>query len=493
MAIPNISVTVLSTGLGNVAPSPSGTFVVFGCSSGGTEEVVSGPYYRPDLVVTDYGYGPGPELVAECVQSGIPTIFVKVATDTVGTKTAVTHTGTGTSVMTVTGDPFDQYDIVVTATRSGTAGSDPEPGFTISFDGGVTVTREIRMPANRIYTGFAATTGLTFNFTAATLVEDDTYELTTTAPTWAAVDVASAIAAMVADRHEVGLGYVVGAATKSQADTISTAVEGFTTRQKYIRFMIEARDINVAGGETEAQWMASISADYATFQSNRVSVGAGACLAASAITGINYRRNIGTLALVRAGRRVISRDLGAVEDGALCATYSGVNQTGPLEGTPVSVVYHDEAGTPGLDADRFMTVRSFTGLIGYYICNPNIMCAPTSDFTLLQYGRVMDEACRTTVTFFTTKLSTDVRLDRRTGFILERDALALESGSDSALQTNLLSPGYASGAETNVSRSDNISTTKTLTVTVLILPLAYIKTVAEQISFVNPALGSIAA
>jgi hypothetical protein len=492
MPSPRIDFTILSSALGNTNPSPSGIFAIFGTSSAGTAATVGDPYRRADNIITDYGYGPGPELAAQLVNSGIPTIFVKVATNTAGAASAVTFSGTGTSVLTISGSVYDQYDVVVTVVRSGTAGSDPEPGFTISLDGGETTTAEIRMPANRIYSGFAATTGLVFNFTAAAMVEDDEYTFTTTPPTWTAADVATAVSAMQADAQEIGLGYVVGACSKSQADTILAAVVTFLNRDKFPGFIVEARDISVSTGETEAQWMAAISADYATFTTDYMGVAAGGALIASSISGVNYRRNIGQLAIVRAGRRNIGRDIGAVEDGALCPSYGGTNQTGPLSGVPVSTVYHDEGGNPGLDEDRFITVTSFVGQPGYYITNPNIMCGPTSDFTLLQYRRVMNEACVVTRNFFTRLLSTDVRLNRRTGFILERDALAIESGNDTQLEAALTATNQASAVETVLSRSDNISTSKTLTVTVGVVPLGYIKIVDATMSFRNPAFNAAA-
>jgi hypothetical protein len=491
MVAPSISFTIQNSALGNVPPSPSGTFAIFGTSSGGTTDTVADPYRRVDNLVTDYGYGPGPECAAQLIRSGIPTIFIKVPTATPGAASAVTHAGTGTSVMTLTGTPYDQYDIIVTVASSGTVGSEPEPTFTVSFDGGETESRPIRMPASGAYTGYAGTTGLTFNFTAASAVEDDTYTATTTAPLWAAADVATAIDALLADRREVGLGYVTGACSKSQADTILASVTQFLTRQKFLGFIVETRDI--ADGETTSQWKAAISADYATFTTDYMGVAAGACLNASAISGIKFRRNIGQLAIVRAGRRTIGRDIGAVADGALCPNYSGTNQTGPLAGVPIDTVYYDEAGDPGLDANRFITVTSFTGQTGYYITNPNLMCGPTSDFTLLQYRRVMDEGCRATRNYFTRLLSTDVRLNRRTGFILERDAAAIESGNDTALAVAIVNNGQASSAETVVARDDNISSTKTLTVTVNIVPLAYIKTVSVSMSFFNPTFASLAA
>lgn len=492
MPTPALEFTILSSGLGNVAPSPAGTVAIFGCSSGGTAATVQDSYRRSDNLVTDYGYGPGPDLAAQCIQSGIPTIFVKVATSTPGAATAVTHTGTGTSVMTVTGTPYDQYDVIVTPTLSGTAGSDPEPQFTISLDGGETTSRPIPMPSNRVYSGLAATTGMTLNFTAATIVEDDTYEFTTTPPTWAAADVATAIDALRTNVREAGLGYVVGACSKSSADTILASVVQFLSLDKFIRFLVEARDI-ATSGETEAQWMASISADFATFTTDYMGVAAGACLSTSALTKVEFRRNVGGLALVRAARRNIGRDVGAVADGALCPNYGGTNDTGPLAGVPVDTVYHDEKLNPGLDDNRFLTVTSFTGITGYYITNPNLMCSPTSDFTLLQYGRVIDEAARVARVFFTQLLSSDVRLNRRTGFILERDALAIESGCNGQLNAALVATGQASAAQCVVSRSDNISVTKTLTVSIGVIPLGYIKVASITLFFQNPVFASIAA
>jgi hypothetical protein len=492
MPTPSLNFTILSNGLGNVAPSPSGTVAIFGCSSGGTAATVQDAYRRSDNLVTDYGYGPGPDLAAQCIQSGIPTIFVKVATSTAGAAGAVANSSTGASVLTITGNPYDQYDVIVTPVDAGVAGSDPEPTFTVSLDGGETTSRPIAMPANRVYAGLAATTGMTLNFTAATLVADGDYTFSTTAPTWIAADVATAIEALRTNVREFGLGYVVGACSKSQADTILAEVIQFLTLDKFARFIVEARDI-ATSGETEAQWMASISADFATFTTDYMVVAAGACLSTSALTKVEFRRNIGGLGLVRAGRRNIGRDIGAVADGALCPNYGGVNDTGPLAGVPVDTVYHDEKLNPGLDANRFMTVTSFTGITGFYITNPNIMCDPTSDFTLLQYGRVMDEAARIARAFFTRLLSTDVRLNRKTGFILERDALGIESGCNSKLSAGLVNDGQASAAQCVVSRVDDISTTKTLTVTISIIPLGYIKTCEIQLSFFNPVFASAAA
>lgn len=482
MAAPSVNFTIQSNGLGNVASSTANVVAVFGTCSGGTPAVVKGPYALTSNLVTDCGYGPGVELAANLIQSGISTIFVKVETDTPGAASAVTHSGSGASVMTVTGAPFDAYDVIVTAVRAGTAGTAPEPGFTISWDGGRTTSREIRMPSTHVYNGFAGQTGVTLNFTAATLAVGDTYRFTTTAPVWAAADVATALDALKASSLNASLLYVVGEAAKTDADTIATSLNDYVNRKKFERLIVEARDLEAE--ESEATWIAAIEADYAAFLNDRVVVAAGYAIVPSSITKIAFRRSMGQLAIVRAGLARFGRDVGAVSDGPLVPSRTGQS---------TSEVFHDEALQPGLDSNRFMTLTSYNGKTGYYVTNANIMCGPTSDFTLLQYGRVMDRACAVAYQYFTDLLGEDVRLDRKTGYILEKDARAIETASDQKLNDALVATNNASGVTTTLSRVDNISVTKTLTVTIEILPKGYIKTVAITMTFVNPVFGSLAA
>lgn len=496
MARPQVIFDVLNNGLGNVPLSPASVISVYGCSSAGTENEPSDPYQNPGDVVTEFGYGSGPELVANLVRSGIRATFTKVVTDVVGSTGVVTHDGTGTSVLSVSGTPLDSYEISVIPTLDGTAGTDPEPAFKISLDGGRSYTRPIRVPADRSYEGLQATTGLVFTFTAGTLVEDDEYTATSVGPIWDAVDLNDAIEAFrTGTRQEAGLHYATGAASRSTIDACAATIDSYIDRKKFARFVFEARDIDVAGGETEAEWMTALSADFSSptlFANDRVSVAAGAERNASCLTGIQYRRSMGWSAMVRAGivtarssGPTFGQDLGATEDGPLVP----FAQNG--RGNPITEVYHDEGLVPGLDEDRFMTLTSIPGLDGYFVTNPNIMCGPSSDFTLLQYGRVMDEVCRVANIFFAGKLSTAVRLDPSSGFILEKDARSLEAGSDQAIFADVIATGNASPRTNNsytiVARTDNISVTKTLNVTIKILPLAYLKTIEIELSFDNPA------
>lgn len=494
---PQIVFNVVTNALGNVAVSPASIVAIFGVSSAGDVNVPSDVYRVPGDVAVDFGYGDGPELAANLITSGIRTIFTKVETDVPGSVGAVTHNGTGTSVMSVSGEPFRSYQISVIPTRAGTAGSEPEPGFKVSFDGGWTYSRTIRMPANRIYDGFAATTGLTLEFTAGTLVVDDEYTAETTGPTFSAAGVLDALEAFRTSKAQAGLGFTVGALDEDGVTVCTAAVDAFINQKKFARFIFEARD--QTSGETLQQWKDAISADFAPFTNDRVGVAAGAARVTSALTGFRLRASIIWLAAVRAGfvtsrtqGPTYAQDLGATEDGALVSFYqNGV-------GSPVTEVYYDEQLSPGLDDARFITVTSYPGDDdgGYYITNPNLMSGPTSDFDLLQLGRVMDEACRVTNRFFLKKISTAVRVNPKTGFILEKDARSLESGNDQVIASTIVSTGNASQRAndqyTVVSRVDQIITSKTVTVTVTILPLAYMKQIMITMTFENPALATAA-
>ncbi len=194
-------------------------------------------------------------------------------------------------------------------------------------------------------------------------------------------------------------------------------------------------------------------------------IAATPCIVASAINGVQFRRGGGGMwaGIKRAGLVRFGRSIAAVEDGAL---------------TGITTVFHDEALTPGLNADRFITLTSLAGDIGYYITLPNLMCNPGSDFTELQYGRVMDEVSRTNYAFFVKKLNTDVRVESRgvrAGKILKRDALTLQTKANSAQNDAVIATGNASAVDVQISLDDNIVTTKTLTVLTQVVPLGYLE------------------
>lgn len=447
----------------------------------------------PDNVVTQAGYGPTADLAANLVQGGA-TVVVVPCDYTPATPDAVEHTGTGASVMTITGDPFDRYmGIIVTVLRSGTPGDSVPPRVKVSLDNGLTETGAINMPADGVFDALAETTGLTFNFTVATLVALDTYASATDYPTVAAADVVTAARALRQSTEPHSMVYCAAPFDRTDTETIWTEIGTFIPMKKFVCVFTETVDAN---GATEADWMADLAEDFEGAAVDFGVVAAGYAPCRSVALGAVMWRSIGWFGAVRAAQVAISRDLGAREDGPLCPFSSestgGVPMTKPKASSanpqplPAGLFIHDEALVPGLNSDQFMTIMSEVGLTGYYITNPNIMCGPISDYNLLQFRRISDEVARLTNIRFTQYLSGDILLDSN-GFILSKEAEKWQNGNNSACGA-LVTNQNVSSLGTVVAKTANIINNEPIPVTVKWQPKGYPKVFDVSINMSRTAV-----
>lgn len=495
MSAQGINITVQDNGLGQSAPGAGNTMVVVGCTSKGAVNVPIVSTNPNDWITAD-GYGPGVEAAAFITQrTGNPVCFIKAATQTNGSSTSVTHTGTGVGAITLSGNPYDTYYGLVTVTTGGTQGT-AGIVLTVSLDAGRTVYATINLGTASTYV--IANTGITLNFGAGTYVAGDTFAWVSTEPLWNDAGVASALQALWNLPNTFLDVLIVGDATGSDV----TAFDGYATtlfnKRRYTRFLTNARDATWGGTstETESTWIAAIEADHANDSTTRVSVSGGHYNAISPISQTQFRRPASWFAGQRDSGVAIQVDLGRVKDGALPEMVIPTKQSGWPFGTPNAnsadgFIYHDESVNPGLDDARFLSLWSLTGDPGLFIKNPNLMAPPGSDFNWLQHGHVIDVACYIWYKFAINLLSDSVRVNKTTGFILDTDAQAIEMRGTAQLRDALLAPGAVSDVFATVSRTDNILSTSTLTTTVSVIPLGYIKSVNTQITFVNPAIAAV--
>lgn len=491
MSIPNVNYTFPANGLGNAPPSPSSIIAVVGPASTGTAAVPRSLGGSAQSVANVFGYGPMPDLAGNLAQSGTTVVCVR-STATAGVVGSVTFSGTGTSDLTVTGNSLDRYNVIVTVVRSGTVGDDAGPGLTFSFDNGRTTTGEIRVPTNGIVSTFAAQYGLTFTFTDtapnATMVAGDTYTLSAAAPTSTAAQVVTALQGLAAGSEPFSYVYVTGAYSAADCATIISQIGTMRAADWFVGVILES--VDVSGSDTEADWMQDLQDDFTNVvQSNFASIAAGYIPVQSAITGCYFWRSVGWMAAVRLALVSVSRDLAAVADGAL-VPYQNANPAVALF-VPTGKFVHDERVTPGLDADKFLTIRSFapntTANVGYYVTNPRVMSSGTSDYKYIQYVRIANEAARSSQSFWQLQLSSDVLVNPGTGRILDSVARQLEQGSDEAMAA-LINGQEVSALRTVVSRDDDIINTETLTVTIQIVPKPYVKQIPISVTFTK-ALG----
>ena len=229
-----------------------------------------------------------------------------------------------------------------------------------------------------------------------------------------------------------------------------------------------------ASGEAEDTWMNSLITAFTPAVSDRVSVFAGP---ADIYSSADRQYNIRNGAWIMSGRESlvpISEDLGKVARGPL-----------PFILTPDIAknkygIYHDEGSKPGLDVSRFSTLRTFKGLPGFYITNGRTFATPGSDFTYLQYRRVIDRGA-TLLTIVTKQyINTEVKVNAD-GTIFEIDARAIEDRVLSYLYAQM--KDNVTAIEIKVDRTINILSSQHLKITCSIRPFGYAKFIDLVIGF----------
>jgi hypothetical protein len=231
-------------------------------------------------------------------------------------------------------------------------------------------------------------------------------------------------------------------------------------------------DIHAGAASTDTERDDEVADAVASAASTRLVVGAGRATVVSPISGRQAQRNAALLVAARIAATPIHEDLARVI-------------RGPLSG--VLDVERDEQRTPGLDEERVCTLRTIIGRTGFYITNGRLLAGAGSDYKYIQFRRVMDKACKITRDTVLDFLNESFRVNAD-GTIDERDAIRIESKINAALEAGIVTPGSASASSILVSRTQNLTSTQMLALTVRVTPLGYAKSIAVDIGFANPTL-----
>lgn len=485
-----VNITVLDGG-GSIVVPGANVQLVIGCCSSGTANQIFATTQISSLVSSN-GYGPGVEAAALSLAAGGVVLFMKPTQNAPGTSTAVTFTGTGTIVTTVTLDgtvgAFDDYNVmlkIITGGTRGTAGIT----FQLSLDAGRTFGPTIALGTAITYA--IANTGITLNFAAGTFVAGDYLRFTTTAPSWNVAGIQTALVAFgnsayaiagVGTMHVVGGSSSTSGAFRGAAGSDATAIQGYldtlVTGFSYNRLILSARDALAptawgGSGETDATWTGVITTDYSAVSAKRICANGGYYNTQSqiptAIAGApKYRR---PLAWSLAARQVAipsQRHAGRVRDGSLSfIVIDPVND--PKDG----FVYHDDFATPTLDVARFTSARMRKGLPGYYIVNPKLMSPAGSDFDILPKGLVMDVACTVVHQTGQQEINDDLRTTSA-GTLYPPDAITIQNRILSKLKDATVAKSMCSAVGVVVDQTNNVQNTSTVNIAVTVQGKAYV-------------------
>jgi hypothetical protein len=431
-------------------------------------------------------FGDGPTVEAAgyvLTNTGKPVVIVRAETGATVPPSVgeVTQIGPGTAILTADASsaPEDDYGYAIRVVAGGTLGTDPIQ-YQVSLDDGYNYGPYLQLEA---IAGPPATATIiigatTFNVAAGTMPQGTIYKATAIGPSIDGVTLAPALDALGLSQLVWDQVVIVGDVTPELVGAIDLKIKGFAGRGKYRSWLGSARVPEAE--ELESEYLADLSAAYIDAETVHGTVCAGAARVISGVSGRNYRRPV--VFAVAGAQAAASEEINTAD----------VN-IGALDGVSVrdrngNIIEHDESATPGLDDARFCVLRTWDGYPGVYINRPRLMAAPGSDFQIIPYRRVMNLGEAVLRNYFIRRLNRPIRVDTSTGFILEADALEIEGGATNALRSALLAKPKASGVQFTLSRTDNVLSTKTITGTARLIPLAYPEFVEVQIGFYNPAM-----
>lgn len=480
MTQPNVIITEQDGALGVLPPSQGRLLAIVGPTTSGTPNKPS-TYARVVDLVAAYGGGPAVEAAAHYIDVyGRPVLFVKSDANADGMIGDLTSSANGgTSAVTVGGEaPVDDFDLVLKIIAEGTVGT---AGITykLSYDGGRSFGPTIALGTDNSVE-VPDSGDLTFELGTGTLKIGATYSVRTSAPNFEDGDLKAALDALAGSAASWELCLLAGTIDADLFDTIDGKFQGMFNAGSYHGWLANARMPDQ--GEDEADYLDALATAFDQKATKRGSVYAGACRLSSAISGRKYRRPAVFAAGAREGSVSEEIDIADVNLGPLPVSIRDAN------GNP-DPDCHDESLFPGLDDARFGTLRTWgEGANGVYVNRPRIMSSEGSDFQLMPHRRVMDLTHNALRSYFIRRLNKPIRVNRTTGFILESEALEIEAGADAVMRSVLLAKPKASDVQFQLSRVDNLLSTKTLHGTARVLPLAYPEFIELDVGFVNPAL-----
>ncbi len=490
--LPSVNTNKINANAGTVTPSAQGVLAIIapcGNSVGTNPLVANQPasFTRPNLLQAAGGEGPLVEWGAYDMNTAkLPVLAIKPSTSVAGAYGSVTKTGTGTFTPTAGSAALlaDDYQYLFEVQVGGALGT---PGVTYveSLDGGASFSAPKALgsalaispavPVSGVDTGIRITLGTS----SQTLVAGDQFTVNTTGPRMSAGDLVAALEALRVSAQKWDLLLVHGETSASAVSVLDTWLSAREGDGNFRTALVNTRHKNlpVPSAESEATFAAAMAALALKGTSIRVLAGSDAGYLVSPISGVTKIQPVSLGVAARAESQALGIDPAEVDLGPIPGFQIKDNNLNPL--------WHDEALYPGLDALGLTTFRTFTDLDGAYVTNANLLSANGSDYVYLQHARTMNAALQVAFGMLRNFLSSGVQVNLQTGFILEPQAAKWESMVLKAIKKIIT--GQVSGVSFTIARDDDLSGNgpATLTCTLEVLSLKYVKTFNVTAEFVN--------
>lgn len=386
-----------------------------------------------------------------------------------GAKTLTNLPFGSSGTMTVSGAPFDGYQVSVQIVTGGALGA---ASFRLSL--GKSGTSPIYggntylIPSGGIVT--IADTGLTLTF-SGTFDSGDLFSFTTTAPQSTLSDILSALTYFLSRPEMASLITIAGEIAlvdlPAWISALGIAADQLENAKKYCRILIEFAGPTT--GQTNAAWAALVTSALSAYSHPRLSLFGGEANASSALP----LPQAGRPEVVNGNRTMFARAL-ALPSGVDVGdqTLSG-GMTGVISGLQTDVA-------SSLAAARASYLYLLSSVPGVQ-CDFLLFDSPTGDFTYGVYGRVLDEGMFYGALGQVKYLNTAQRRAPN-GTIDPGSALAIERDLRNILVQRMVKPGNVNDVTVVVDRTN---TDTRLIITYRFQILFYIKTIDGRAGIVQ--------
>lgn len=477
MTVPSVELQILDNQLGIRAPVDA-VLAIAGTATAGD---FNKPKVRTRIkdVQDEFASGPLVEACAYAIERyGFTVMPVRTRASLAGAYGASTIAFQGTSTPSIDTSvaPPDELDPLLLFKSGGTVGNE---GITYqwSLDGGVTMSPLTALGAAN-FIQFPDTGGMRVNLSAGTIAPKDSLAFYTTAPRWTADELAEALEALRLTQARWSFLEVYGDMDSSALSMLDAKLEAMAKAGRNRRAMAHARKPDPS--EDPSNYLDELTSQFRDSSSRRVALCAGYAKIDSSISRRRYRRPPSLAVAPLAASVSEEIDLAELAYGPLPGVFIRDGNGNPDE--------HDELVFPGLDDARFLTLRSWEGRGGVWVNNPRLFSPVGSDFLYLQYGRVIDIACRIAREELEPILSRGVFvIPDGSGRIEPETALSIEGQITGRLSAELIGSRKATAVVFTLSRTDDVLRTGELGWQVRVVPLAYIKKLKGTVALVASA------
>lgn len=180
------------------------------------------------------------------------------------------------------------------------------------------------------------------------------------------------------------------------------------------------------------------------------------------------------IALGRAARIAVQRNLGRVKDGALLITTAGLSN-----GAKLSTFTETQQGA--FNDIGYVFFREHTGKAGYFFNDDHTAAPITDDYSQFSLGRTMDKAARITRKVYVEEILDDIEIDPVTGKLAPSTIKHYQGTVEKEIRTNMAGNIVTVGAYCDPAQ--NVLSTSNIKIKIKIVPKGTSRNIESELGY----------